>query len=759
MSAPSTSKRTFWQDDSAQAMVMGALSMFFILPMVALVYNVSQLTNRRIVVQQAADAAAYSGALIEANTLSSLAVTNEAMAYTYYGMMRQAVDLIATGVVAEFEARGAPPNIVGLPNALQHYDDARSSAETWIPRGERWLNRLSVLNRTVARITPTLMMQEVAQVAKENGAIAATVFPKPSFVPQAGFTAFYYIERLDDGWRITNDSGYLLEIVEADLKKWEVTDSSLGKLVFEHLGEEHWKITKGHFEADLHTDAVTYLRLDLTDLPHGGVGTHVEAEKIFEGGWELKMTGPDFGMHVLPHRDGTFQIDISSPEVNYSEHVKWDEDNRLMVERGGQWEYLPDQEPEMTIDGEVIDVNYIRRITFPGGRFDPPNNITFHGVTFRPPNHLSIPGLHIVIEPGLVTLFGRHGPVSYRINTDVHFDINRLTINDGDSRWRYLDDRTRHRLIQDTEDHWTYELRREPSDLIEENPLRFGYHAVMDNDPDANTPGGFVMPRWTEWFRVEAGASLTPEAYYQTRPCWSAVCDHLAGSRSSRSCRYCGGRDLDGDGLTDVRIYQYEVEQDRLDPYHRIDLFSLPAPLRISEAFWKLGVNVAVWAPGPKTILGHRGIRHRFFPFFRKAPAGLFAVASARAGFLYRYETGAGRVEERLLHNFDTPDEALQWSQTGYQCLYEPVWTAKLVPVAENVRSSDIGALAPDSGTAFLFRALKQRAWREVASPEEFARGRTRYRGEVRHAFRIFRNRRGRVLDTDAPEFSEILHH
>jgi hypothetical protein len=760
MRAPANRQSGFWRDDSAQAIVVGALSMFFILPTVALVYNLSQLVNRRVAIQQAADAAAYSGALVEANSLSSIALTNEAMAYAYYGMMRQTVDVIVSGVLAEFERRGAPPRVVGIPYAGLRHDMACRLARTWVPQGKRWMQRLSAMSRAMARITPVLVKEEVARSAQRNGATVAAVYPTPRFYPETGYRLVYSIERLEAGWRVTNNAGYLLEIAETQPRKWVVTQSGGSTLIIEQLDKEHWKVSRGHYEADLYTDGRTYLRIDITDLPSGQATTHAEAKRVFGNSWEFDLKGTDFGMHVLPYQDGTYQVQVSSPSVNYSERVKWDQDNRLMVLRNGEWQYLPDQEKQIDVGGVLIDVTYVRRLTFPGGDFWPPSFVRFGQMAFSAPSSLSLPGVGIQIQPGVLTVYGWHGPVYYRISTQAFFSINGLTLQDADGRWRYWDERTRHRIIRDSEIHWTYEMQREPSDLVEESPLRLAYHAIMDSDPQARTPRGPALPDWTRWFRIEAGESHSPEAYYQTRPCWNPACAHRPGDRSSLSCRLCGGRDNDGDGRTDVRIYQYEVENYyRARGVPQINLFDIPAPLTVSEAFWKFGFSVGVWAPGPEPLLGQPRRTGSPFPFFRRAPAGLYAVASARVGFLSRNKTPAGLIEEKMLYNFDSPEDAIRWSQTGYQCLYEPVWSAKLVPVAECIRSADIGTIAPDSGTAHLFRAFKYLAWREVGPPEDFARDYTVSRSDVRSAFSVFRNRAGRCLNMEHPDFPGMLEH
>ncbi|MBI2195300.1 MAG: hypothetical protein HYU36_25245 [Planctomycetes bacterium] len=749
----------FLRGDSAQAMVIGAISMFFILPAMALVYNVSQLVHQRIAVQQAADAAAYSGALVEANLLSTVAVANEAMAYTYYGLMRAATDVTATAVLAAIEDRGAPPDVVGVDHAGQRYEASYAHAQEWIPRGERWFDLLGKMEQGLAGATPFLLLQEIAESARASGAEAAAVFPKRRYAPEAGYHLLYFIAKLSNGWRITNNSGYLLEFLELGDRRWQVTASNVGTVLFEQLGDEHWRITSGHFEDDLFTDGVSYLKLDMTDRSTGEV-THVEAQQVSARLWEFILDSAQFGLHVLPYLDGTYLVEVKSPTVNYSEHVKWDTDNRLMVEHGGLWDYLPAQPTQVTVGGVVIDVHYVQRLTFPGGEFFPPDFVSFHEVVFRPPNRLVIPEVTIRIEPGSVTLYGQHELVRYRIRQTVFFDINGLTLKDADGRWRYLDEWTRHRLIEDSSVHWTYELQKEPSDLQGETPLRLGYHAVFDHDPDARGPGGFVLPEWTKWFRIDAGRSASLQAYHQTRPCWNSTsCDHVPFSPVSRNCGVCRGRDNDFDGITDFRVYQGDTVGWRQPDYQSVDVLSLPPPLRLSEAFWNFGIQVAAWSPGKKPMLGHRPSGHSLFPFFPHS-RGLFAIASARNGFLYRgTKPAVGVPEPMMIYHFPNPQEARRWSLEGFQCLYEPIWSSKLVPMSEAARSEDIGAVPPDSATAFLFRAFESVSWQNVDPPDAFGHGAGAPRPDVRDAFKNLSSRWGKKLDKDDPSFTGFLLH
>ena len=80
--------RKLSNDQSGQAIVFGTLTFFMLVLSVVVIYSVGAVVAKRIQLQQAADAAATAGAQIEANTVSSIAWMNDAMAYIYYNVCR-----------------------------------------------------------------------------------------------------------------------------------------------------------------------------------------------------------------------------------------------------------------------------------------------------------------------------------------------------------------------------------------------------------------------------------------------------------------------------------------------------------------------------------------------------------------------------------------------------------------------------------------------------------------------------------------------
>ncbi len=74
------------KEEEAQALVLGALSMFIIAMMLIMSFNVTQAVHEKIRIQQTSDALAYSMAVQEARALNYFAYSNRAIAATYAAM-------------------------------------------------------------------------------------------------------------------------------------------------------------------------------------------------------------------------------------------------------------------------------------------------------------------------------------------------------------------------------------------------------------------------------------------------------------------------------------------------------------------------------------------------------------------------------------------------------------------------------------------------------------------------------------------------
>lgn len=84
--------RRLWRDDSGVVLAYTVIVFLTLFVVACSVYAVGEHIRQRIELQNAADAAAYSGAIVQADTLSRIAAINKAMTWTYVQMGRAEMD-------------------------------------------------------------------------------------------------------------------------------------------------------------------------------------------------------------------------------------------------------------------------------------------------------------------------------------------------------------------------------------------------------------------------------------------------------------------------------------------------------------------------------------------------------------------------------------------------------------------------------------------------------------------------------------------
>lgn len=82
------------KDDSGVALVLTLCTFMFMFLLCCGVYAIGDTVRQKIELQNAADAAAYSAAVIQADTISRIATINRAMSWTYVQMTRRQLDFI-----------------------------------------------------------------------------------------------------------------------------------------------------------------------------------------------------------------------------------------------------------------------------------------------------------------------------------------------------------------------------------------------------------------------------------------------------------------------------------------------------------------------------------------------------------------------------------------------------------------------------------------------------------------------------------------
>ncbi len=195
--------RRFLADESGQSLVFASLTFFALIIMALMIVGVGENTSTQIRLQTAADSAAYAGAQLQADCIAQVAWLNEGMAHIYYHTMRYCVDTGTYAVLAEFKdwhpdessgfewdptkaglpAPDASDAVIGAADADTKYQEAYNQAKIWVPRGEKWLRRLSQVERSIAAIGPGLVEHQVFYTASANGAERICYFPGFLFLP------------------------------------------------------------------------------------------------------------------------------------------------------------------------------------------------------------------------------------------------------------------------------------------------------------------------------------------------------------------------------------------------------------------------------------------------------------------------------------------------------------------------------------------------------------------------------------------------
>ncbi|RME81344.1 MAG: hypothetical protein D6785_09145 [Planctomycetota bacterium] len=234
------------EGEEGQSMVLAALTMLVLAMFIVLSYNISDVASRKIQVQNAADAAAYSGALIEANSLNTIAWLNDGMTFIYYNLLRYSIDRVVFQTLAKFKGRNpsAPDNVIGTANIQKKAQDAEQIYQNWVPKGVRWLRHIKQLEDIIVKSTPSLIKKEVIEVALANGADAVALLPDKSSGSSPLPTMEDYLE--PESWYLsTSDKKYWLHRMEkkyGELPLIRDTDSVGGTYYLKHLklGASEW---------------------------------------------------------------------------------------------------------------------------------------------------------------------------------------------------------------------------------------------------------------------------------------------------------------------------------------------------------------------------------------------------------------------------------------------------------------------------------------------------------------------------------------
>ena len=139
-----------WKDESGVILALTLVVFLTLFVMACSVYAIGENIRQRIELQNAADAAAYSAAVVQADTVSRIAAINKAMAWTYVQMCKRHMDYVVNEwlkeVVSQYRAeQNAREQEYAVLNHGRSHCDGYRRKKWWIGDEnhhlEVWLNR------------------------------------------------------------------------------------------------------------------------------------------------------------------------------------------------------------------------------------------------------------------------------------------------------------------------------------------------------------------------------------------------------------------------------------------------------------------------------------------------------------------------------------------------------------------------------------------------------------------------------------------
>lgn len=242
--------RRFPVAEEGQSALFAAFTIFCLFVTVGVLIGVGEVTTTQMRVQNAADAAAYSGAAVEADCLAQIAWINAGMAEVYYHSLLAAADNVAASthyMLARAPANpfwhpdrvangagGFLPSPAGFTEGFPDASAARATFQASYKRAQdlnnpdsgaavEWLGRLGLIQRSIAIVAPDLVKHQIYHAAHVNfyedadhdrrndQTARVALFPADfSFYPEDMYRHDVVIEKLGNGWRLTSttDPGY-----------------------------------------------------------------------------------------------------------------------------------------------------------------------------------------------------------------------------------------------------------------------------------------------------------------------------------------------------------------------------------------------------------------------------------------------------------------------------------------------------------------------------------------------------------------------
>jgi hypothetical protein len=503
---PQSALRRFCGDESGQGIIFAAATLLVLVGFLAFVFNIGRLLDRRTKMQIAADAAAYSGAMVEADAVSAIAYINSAMSQVYYNSLKYAVDMNESAVAAELEyvmspqyqldPKGAPDG----PAWLTYSQTVYPNASAGLQQAKLWMLQLSQLENAIAIVAPRLVQEEMYAVAGRAGGERMSVYPSFRMFPSPDDTVQFSISCLGNGWLITNLANQQTLGVTLSGNTWDLlwnNDASSRDVKITQVPPSTWQIE--FFQ------------------PPGSKVQEVSIEQEPNLGWVVSGTQPNpNGGPPIPMQSVTFTpVDVGPNGGS----ITW-----VQVSQGGSsqilgrgsdgnvysWNSVTGSPTlltsnQTTVGGVNVQVNVTNRINFAGGGSAEIGN----------PTVFNIGGARIVLgnPPNIATGFG---PVWI---TTSGFNPNQFNISAGgfslmpgnsNGRWNEHYNPTeeiwwRNRLVvmgmglNNQPNQWEYDYEKLGALLGPEQSGAIASHAFTGSGAGYGPDSG-TWPVWTKWF-------------------------------------------------------------------------------------------------------------------------------------------------------------------------------------------------------------------------------------------------------------------
>jgi hypothetical protein len=783
--------RRFCGDESGQGIIFAAATLLVLVGFVAFVFNIGRLLDRRTKMQIAADAAAYSGAMVEANSVSAIAWINSAMSQVYYNALKYAVDVNVAAVAAELDRR-LNPDTYQSGQAYATYQTAWTQASNNLPQAKQWMVQLSQLENAIAILTPQLMEEEMFAVAGRAGGERMSVYPGFRMFPSGDRPPLRCsISCLGNGWRIINlNTGETLTVI-LNGNTWDMQWSKDGletqEVKISQDSPTRWHIQ--YFQPPGTPAQEVFLEND------GNLGWVVWGNAPGQNGGPPVPTPPITFTPVDMDNEG-FNEGVRVSEGGYSQVLMRGADGNIYAWNSATNSYQLMTTSQTIVGGVNVQVNVTNTINFAGGA----------SAQIGQPTTVNIGGTHIVLTnpPNISTGFGPLGiPGGIFITgfnpNQLNVSVGGFSLTPGNSNGRWSDHYNpwdelwwRNRLVvmgtvNGNPNQWQYDYEVLGALLNWDVSGSITKHAFMGSG-NGYTSDSSTWPFWAytanvadttyeanHWFNVDPGQAgprndanqlawdpTSPQAgpppagaYYQTATSGgSTVCISIGSLNNPNSViRLMNPNPQsfpDENDYLDVRIFNQTSYYISAPPPPQM------YPLVATEEFFKWGVNVGVWKHAYNGVINPNDTP-MLFPSSREPAWGTVAIASARVG-LYAPDQGGTAWQ------FGDADTRSNWCASSPYNLYYANVHAKLFASKNQVSDFDLdedilqfappGAFAIDeTGLSYLWSAIlgPNSSWIDQFNGQSDP--------QVGNVLSNMLNRQGASFDYGSAQLNQVVEH